>query len=142
VRRREFITLLGGAAVGLPLAARAQQAAKSYRISFLVLVPGEDRTLMQALLERLHELGYREGTNMSFKYRSAEGHPERLAPLAMELVQDKPDVLVAGFGTLAAQAAKAATSTIPVVFTTVGDPLGAGIITSPRPTRRKCYGPH
>ena len=67
---------------------------------------------------------------MTFKYRSAEGHPERLAPLAMELVQDKPDVLVAGFGTLAAQAAKAATTTIPVVFTTVGDPLGAGIIAS------------
>jgi putative ABC transport system substrate-binding protein len=128
--RRAFIRLLGGAAVAWPLAARAQQAAKSYRVSFLALVPGEDRTLMQALLERLHELGYREGTNMTFRYRSAEGHPERLAPLAMELVQDKPDVLVAGFGTLAAQAAKAATSTIPVVFTTVGDPLGAGIITS------------
>jgi putative tryptophan/tyrosine transport system substrate-binding protein len=128
--RREFITLLGGTAVLWPLAARAQQATRSYRISFLALVPGEDRTLMQALLERLHELGYREGTNMTFKYRSAEGHPERLAPLAMELVQDKPDVLVAGFGTLAAQAAKAATTTIPVVFTTVGDPLGAGIIAS------------
>src|SRR5215472_3786606 len=67
---------------------------------------------------------------MTFKYRSAEGHPERLAPLAMELVQDKPDVLVAGFGTLAAKAAKAATTTIPVVFTTVGDPLGAGIVAS------------
>src|SRR5262245_62716561 len=67
---------------------------------------------------------------MTFKYRSAEGHPERLAPLAMELVQDRPDVLVAGFGTLAAQAAKAATTTIPVVFATVGDPLGAGIIAS------------
>jgi putative ABC transport system substrate-binding protein len=129
IGRRKFLaTLLGGAAAW-PLAARAQQAARSYRISFLALTPGEDRTLMQAL-ERLHELGYREGTSMTFKYRSAEGHPERLAPLAMELVQDKPDVLVAGFGTLAAQAAKAATTTIPVVFTTVGDPLGAGIIAS------------
>src|SRR5215831_14094300 len=96
--RREFITLLGGASVAWPLAARGQRAAKSYRISFLALVPGEDRTLMQALLERLHELGYREGTNMTFKYRSAEGHPERLTPLAIELVQDNPDVLVAGFG--------------------------------------------
>jgi ABC-type uncharacterized transport system substrate-binding protein len=128
--RREFITLLGGAAAAWPLAVHAQQAGRSYRISFLALVPGEDATLMTALLERLHELGYGQGTNMTFKYRSAEGHPERLAPLAMELVQDRPDVLVAGFGTLAAQAAKAATTTIPVVFTTVGDPLGAGIIAS------------
>jgi putative ABC transport system substrate-binding protein len=130
MKRREFIMLLGGAAAGWPVALKAQQAGKSYRISFLALVPGEDRTLMQALLQRLHELGYSEGTNMTFKYRSAEGRPERLAPLATELVQDKPDVLVAGFGTLAAQAAKAATATIPVVFTTVGDPLGAGIIAS------------
>jgi ABC-type uncharacterized transport system substrate-binding protein len=81
-------------------------------------------------LERLHELGYSEGTNLTFKYRSAEGRPERLAPLATELVQDGPDILVAGFGTLAAQAAKAATTTIPIVCTTVGDPLGAGIIAS------------
>src|SRR5215468_7707794 len=131
MKRRAFITLLGGAAAAWPLAARAQQqATRSYRISFLALVPGEDATLMKALLERLHELGYREGTNMTFKYRSAEGRPERLAPLAMELLQDRPDVLVAGFGTLAAQAAKAATTTIPVVFATVGDPLGAGIIAS------------
>jgi putative ABC transport system substrate-binding protein len=83
---------------------------------------------MKALLERLHELGYSEGANLIFEYRSAEGRPERLDQLAMQLVQAKPDVLVAGFGTLAAKAAKAATTTIPVVFTTVGDPLGAGII--------------
>src|SRR5215468_7251507 len=131
MKRRAFITLLGGAAAAWPLAARAQQqATRSYRISFLAVVPGEDGTLMKALLERLHELGYSEGTNMTFKYRSAEAHPERLAPLAMELLQDRPDVLVAGFGTLAAQAAKAATTTIPVVFATVGDPLGAGMIAS------------
>jgi putative ABC transport system substrate-binding protein len=129
-KRREFIALLGGVPAVWPLSFNAQQAAKSYRIGFLALVPGEDRTLMQALLQRLHELGYSEGTNMTFRYRSAEGHPERLAPLAMELVQDKPDVLIAGFGTLAAQAAKAATTTIPVVFVTVGDPIGAGIIAS------------
>ena len=131
MKRREFITLLSGTAAAWPLAARAQQqfGGKSHRVSFLALVPGEDATLMKALLERLHELGYREGTNLIFEYRSAEGHPERLAPLAMELIQAKPDVLVAGFGTLA-QAAKAATTTIPVVFTTVGDPLGAGIIAS------------
>jgi putative ABC transport system substrate-binding protein len=129
--RRAFITLLGGAAAAWPLAAHAQQSSgKSHRVSFLALVPGEDTTLMKALLRRLHELGYSEGANMIFEYRSAEGRPERLGPLAMELVQAKPDVLVAGFGTLAAKAAKAATTTIPVVFTTVGDPSGAGIIAS------------
>jgi putative ABC transport system substrate-binding protein len=131
LRRRDFLALLGGAATW-PLVARAQQQSdgKSHRVSFLALVPGEDTTLMQAFLERLHELGYSEGTNLIFEYRSAEGHPERLAPLAMELIHAKPDVLVAGFGTLAAKAAKTATITIPVVFTTVGDPLGAGIIAS------------
>jgi len=130
MRRRVFITLLASAAAW-PMAARAQQTGgKSYRIIFLALVPGEDATLMRALLERLHELGYSEGTNMTFAYRSADGRPERLAPLAIELVQAKPDVLIAGFGTLAAEAAKAATTTIPVVFATVGDPLGAGIVAS------------
>jgi putative ABC transport system substrate-binding protein len=113
-----------------PLAAETQPAGKSHRISFLALTPGEDATLMKALLERLHELGYSEGKNMTFEYRSAEGRPERLSQLAMELVQARPDVLIAGFGTLAAQAAKAATTTIPIVFTTVGDPVGAGLVAS------------
>jgi ABC-type uncharacterized transport system substrate-binding protein len=130
MRRREFIVVLSCAAAAWPLAARAQQPGKSYRVSFLALVPGEDSSLMKALLERLHELGYVEGQNMTFEYRSAEGRPERLRSLAMELVQANPDVLIAGFGTLAAQAAKAATTTIPIVFATVGDPLGAGIVTS------------
>jgi putative tryptophan/tyrosine transport system substrate-binding protein len=129
VKRREFITLLGGVAAW-PIAVRGEQSTKSYRIAFLALIPGEDTTLARSLLERLHELGYSEGTNMSFVYRSAEGDPKRLALLASELVQENPDVLIAGFGTLAAEAAKAATKTIPVVFTTVGDPLGAGIVAS------------
>ena len=67
---------------------------------------------------------------MAFDYRSAEGHPERLPQLAIELVRANPDVLIAGFGTLAAQAAKAATKTIPIVFTNLGDPVGAGLVTS------------
>ena len=85
---------------------------------------------MKALVERLQELGYSEGRNMTFEYRSAEGRPERLPQLAMELVRARPDVLIAGFGTLTAQAAKAATTTIPIVFTTVGDPVGAGVVAS------------
>src|SRR5262245_65621187 len=69
------------------LAAEAQQALKIYRIGFLALVSGEDTGLMKALLERLHELGYSEGKNMAVEYRSADGRPERLPQLAMDLVQ-------------------------------------------------------
>src|SRR5215475_1805035 len=133
LKRREFIAVLGGAAAApllRPLALSAQDAGKPHRVSFLALIPGEDTSLMTALLERLRELGYGERTNMLFTYRSAEGHPERLPALAAELLADKPDVLVAGFGTLTARTAQAATSTVPVIFTTVGDPLGAGIVTS------------
>ena len=129
MNRRAFIAMLGAAA--WPLAAHGEPArGKVYRIGYLALAPEEDKSLMRPLLQRLRELGYAEGANMIFKYRSAEGQPERLAALASELVQDHPDVLIAGFGTLVAQAAKAATTTIPIVFTTVGDPLGAGIVSS------------
>ncbi len=131
MKRREFIALLGGAAASVgPLAARAQQAAKSHRISYLALLPGEDTTLMKPLLQRLHELGYRDGQSMVIEYRSAEGRPERLPQLAAELVRANPDVLIAGFGTLTAKAAQAATTTIPIVFTSIGDPVGAGLIAS------------
>jgi len=114
----------------VPLIAETQQAGKIHRIGFLSLTPGENTTLMKALLERLRELGYSEGTNMTFEYRSAEGRPEQLPQLAMELVRARPDVLIAGFGTLTAQAAKAATTTIPIVFTNLGDPVGAGLVAS------------
>src|SRR5262245_44321257 len=114
------------------LAAQAQPAGKVWRIGYLALLPGEDQTtLMQALLERLRELGYSEGKNMTVEYRSAEGRPEQLPPLARELVHARPDVLLAGLGTLAPQAAKAATTTIPIVFPLVGDPVGAGLVASP-----------
>ena len=127
--RRAFL-IAASSLLAAPLAAEAQPAEKVYRVCFLALTPGEDTTSMQPLLERLHELGYREGKNLAFEYRSAEGHPERLPQLAIELVRGRPDVLIAGFGTLAAQAAKAATMTIPIVFTTVGDPVGAGLVSS------------
>jgi putative ABC transport system substrate-binding protein len=126
VRRREFITLLGGAAVW-PLAARAQQPARPYRVAYLALLAGRDSVVVK---QRLDELGYIEGKNMIFDFRSAEGRSERLLQLASELVRTSPDVIVAGFGTLAAQAAQAATETIPIVFASVGDPIGAGIVKS------------
>src|SRR5258708_9405726 len=131
VRRREFIELVGGtASMFLSFAARAREAMKSYRLGYLALLPGEDTTLVKPLLQRLHELGYREGTNMTFDYRSADGRTERLPQLAAELVRASPDVLIAGYGTLAPKAIIAATSSIPIVFTSVGDPVGAGLIAS------------
>jgi putative ABC transport system substrate-binding protein len=126
VRRREFITLLGGGAAW-PLAARAQQPARPYRVAYLALLAGRDSVVVK---QRLDELGYIEGKNMIFDFRSAEGRSERLLQLASELVRTSPDVIVAGFGTLAAQAAQAATETIPIVFASVGDPIGAGIVKS------------
>jgi putative ABC transport system substrate-binding protein len=128
MKRREFLGVMGGAAAAWPLAARAQQVLKSYRIGYLALLPGEDTTQVKAFLQRLQELGYSEGKNMVFEYRSAEGRADHLQDLAAELVRANPDVLVAGFGTLAPKAAMAATSRIPIVFTGVGDPVGAGLV--------------
>jgi putative ABC transport system substrate-binding protein len=125
MRRRECITLIVGAATW-PLTAWGQQS-KSFRIGYLAFVPGEDSTI---IIQRLQELGYRQGENLEFTYRSADGRPELLASLAPELVNARPDVLVAGFGTLPAKAAKAATSTIPIVFASVGDAVGAGLVNS------------
>jgi putative tryptophan/tyrosine transport system substrate-binding protein len=129
MQRREFITALGGAALW-PLATLAQEAPKAYRIAYLALLPGERTTLAKVFLQRLHDFGYDEGKNLLFEYRSAEGRAERVPELAAELVHDNPDVLVAGFGTLAAKAARAATSRIPIVFTGVGDPVAAGLVAS------------
>jgi ABC-type uncharacterized transport system substrate-binding protein len=131
IERRKFLATLGGAAAAWPLAARAQQVRSPYRIGFLGLLPGENTsTFMKSFLERLNELGYREGYNMIFDYRSAEGAPERLPQLAADAVRASPDVLVTGFGTLVAKAAKDATSMIPIVFTAVADPVGAGLVAS------------
>jgi putative ABC transport system substrate-binding protein len=133
MRRRQFIRFVGGgAAVPLlrPLAVRAQQAGRPYRIAYLALLAGENNTFAKPLLQRLEELGYREGKNMIWDYRSAEGRAERLPQLAAELVRAGSDVLIAGFGTLAPKAAIAATRSIPIVFTSVGDPVGAGLVAS------------
>jgi len=126
MKRRKFITLLGGG-VAWPLVARAQQATRSYRIAYLALLGDLDAVIVK---QRLAELGYVEGKNLIFDFRSAEGQPERLPQLAVELVKTNPDLIIAGFGTATAKAAQAATATIPVVFTTVGDPIGTGIVKS------------
>jgi putative ABC transport system substrate-binding protein len=126
IGRRELITALGSVAAW-PLAARAQKVTKSYRLAFLALRTGQESAVVK---QRLDELGYVEGKNLDFDFHSADGQPERLAELATAIVRTAPDVIVTGFGTVTAKAAQAATVTIPVVFTTVGDPIGSGIVKS------------
>jgi len=126
--RRSLMKVLAGVTL---LGVTGASAAKSFTIAYLALLPGEDRTgFMAMFMRRLNELGYSDGQNLHLLYRSAEGHPELLPGLASELVGMKPDVLVTGFGTVAARAGKAATDRIPVVFLAVGDPVGAGIVES------------
>ena len=128
--RRSLVRILAGAAL-LGIAHRAgAQNAKSFTIAYLALLPGEDRNFVPNFLRRLDQLGYVDGQNLHFVYRSAEGRPELLPDLASDLIRMKPDVLVTGFGTVAAKAGKAAGDGIPVVFMAVGDPVGAGVVTS------------
>jgi putative ABC transport system substrate-binding protein len=130
VRRREFISLLGGAAVSWPLAAGAQEGGKRATIGLL----GSGTAAAQsnwtaAFVQRLHELGWSEGRNLAIEYRWGEGRSERFAKLADELARLKVDVIVT-HNTPPTLAAKQATSAIPIVFATAGDPVGTGIVAS------------
>jgi putative ABC transport system substrate-binding protein len=126
MRRREFIILLGGAAAVWP--ARAQQAGKVWRMGVLEATPStQNAANLEALRHGLRALGYVEGQNLVIDYRSADGRTERFSELAAELVRRNVDVIVTR-GTPAVQAAKDATSTIPVVMAASGDPLGVGVV--------------
>ena len=128
-RRRQLITLLGGAAAW-PLAARAQQAGKRYMVGILSAGGSSvQASLNAAFSEGLREWGWVEGKNVVFENRNAENQLERLPELAADLIRLKVDVIVAA-GTLAPLAAKQATATIPIVMTTAGDPLGSGLVAS------------
>jgi len=129
MKRRQLITLIGGAAAAWPLAARAQQAGKTYKIGWLNAGSFERSPALAAFLDALRELGWIEGKTFAFERRSAENRPERLPELAAELVQLNVDVIV-GVGTLAPLAAKRATTTIPIIMTNAGDPLGTGLVDS------------
>jgi len=130
MRRREFITLLGGAAAAWPLAARAQQQpAKLPTIGFLgAATPAAWSVFIVTFVRRLRELGWIEGRTIAIEYRWAEGRGERYVEIAAESVRLKVDIIVTSGG--AVLAAKQATSLIPIVFAAAADPVGGGFVAS------------
>ena len=126
MKRREFITLVGGAAAAWPLAARAQQSGKIWRIG---LIAHEQLKHYDVLFEQLRQLGYVEGHNIIVERRYAQGRAERFEEFAAEMVRLNADLIIVNT-TPAAIAVKKATATIPIVIPTAIDPVGAGLISS------------
>jgi putative ABC transport system substrate-binding protein len=130
MKRREFISLLGGAAAAWPVAARAQQPGKLPTIGFLGANNATfERASTDAFVQRLRELGWIENRTVAIEYRWAEGRDERFAEIAAEFIRLKVDVILT-YATPSSIAAKKATAAIPIVFAAAGDPVGTGLVAS------------
>src|SRR5262249_4595973 len=129
VKRRQFITLLGGAAAAWPLAGRAQQAGKLPTIGFMGATYSVESQRVAAFVQRLRELAWVDGRNLTIEYRWAEGRPERVSEIAAEFVRIRVDVIVT-VATPATLAAKQATAVIPIVGAPLSDPVGTGLVAS------------
>src|SRR3981081_1739730 len=130
MRRREFITLVGGAATAWPLAAQAPQPKNIPRLCCLTFGPGTCRTTrFEAFFRALADLGYADGQTISIDYLSAEGRGERFPALAAECLRLNADIIAVST-TPATQAAKKVTRTIPIVMIALGDPVGTGLVDS------------
>jgi len=127
--RRQFITLLGGAAAAWPLAARAQQPSKLPLVGYLgVTTPTSQTQTVAAFVQRLRDFGWIEGRTVAIEFRWAEGRSERFSEITAEFVRLKVDVILTGGA--GAAAAKQVTSTIPIVFSIAADPIGSGLVMS------------
>jgi ABC transporter substrate binding protein len=130
MRRREFITLISGAAAAWPLIARAQQPAKAPVIGFLgASTASAGNQWAAAFVQRLRELGWTEGRTVAIEYRWTDGRNERVAEIASEFVRLKVDVIVT-YGNTTAAAIKRTVTSIPIVFAAAGDPVGTGLVAS------------
>jgi ABC transporter substrate binding protein len=137
MKRREFMTLVGGVTVGWPLAARAQQSMPVVGVLSAEWPNAVTADRLRAFREGLNDTGYFEGRNVIIEYRWAEGRYDRLPALATELVGLPVNVIVCAGSTPATIAAKAATTTVPIVFYGGSDPVSTGLGPKPQPTGRQ-----